>query len=84
MKLRTVWYHDVPFTAAERAAYGERKRAARAAAVQRAAEDARLADLLDPAKGAAGYCISFVTGEAKDCGPSCPWCNRARAEGVAL
>lgn len=84
MKLRTVWYHDAPFTAAERAAYGERKRAARAAAVQHAAEDARLADLLDPTKGAAGYCISFATGEAKDCGTGCPWCDRARAEGVAL
>lgn len=84
MKLRSVWYHDVPFTAAERAAYGQRMQAQREAAARRAAEDARLADLLDPTKGAAGYCISFATGEAKDCGEGCPWCDRARTEGVTL
>jgi hypothetical protein len=84
VRLTTPFYHDVSFTAEERAAYGARRRATRAAAVKRAAEDALLADLLDPSKGAAGYCISFETDQPRDCGPGCPWCDRARAEGVVI
>lgn len=86
MKLRRVWTHDLPYTPAERAAYGQRKRAARAAEVKRTAERAAWLAANPPAyctvkqrdaEGVLRY-VEIVHGPHA----GCDGCDRARREGV--
>lgn len=86
MKLRRVWHHDAPYTAEERAAYGERARMARAAEAKRIADSKAWYAEHPPsyctikrrdAEGVLRY-VEYIHGP----NAGCSGCNRARAAGV--
>lgn len=76
--MSTPWIDQ--YTDAQRAAYGRRMRAMRAAEAEATRQrDAQHAAML---AAAPGYCISFDTGKPHDCG--CEGCIEAKAAGVTL
>lgn len=90
MKLRRAWHHEAPYTAEERAAYGARMRAQRAATAVAEAE-ARAKTEAWYAAHPPAYCTIKRRDEAGVLryveyihGPyaGCSGCDRARAAGV--